>query len=165
MRNALRHYVAGLLAALLILQPVLGHSQPTSAPAKAKYERYRLPVGTRLKTPQGTFQGYTLEEMKVLLKMDVDLWAHQQLAPAMNQLLLDNTNLSINLQNQLKTKDVIIQVLEDERVRLTEKWTKENKLRHIAENKVSWTTWFAWGAAGVATLAATVLAVVLAVKE
>jgi len=145
--------VAVLLAALTL-------SQPAWVLAR---DRYRLPEGTRLKTPQGTFQGYTLEDFKVLLKMDVDLESFSKQIPKYVKLKEDLTKLSVNLTKQVISKDKVIYILQSERARLTVKWTEENRLRHLAENKVSWTSWLAWGCAGVMSiLSAVLLGIVLA---
>jgi hypothetical protein len=149
----------GLIAALLVA--VLA-SQPLVAGAR---DRYRLPAGQRLTTAQGTFQSFTLEDFKVLLKMDVDLESFSLQIPKYLKVQEDLTKLSVNLGKQLKLKDKTITVLQGERARLTKKWTEENRLRHLAENKVSWTSWFAWGAAGVMTVVAAVLAGILFVKD
>lgn len=148
-------FVAALLAAILASQPFVAGAR----------ERYRLPAGQRLTTAQGTFQGYTLEEFKLLLKMDVDLESFTQQIPKYVEVLENNDKLISNLHKQLELKDKSITILQEERVRLTEKWTEENRLRHVAENKGSWTPWLAWGAAGVATVVAAVLSVVLIAKE
>ena len=147
--------VAGLLVAILVSQPLITGAK----------ERYRLPAGQRLTTPQGTFQGFTLEDFKVLLKMDMDLESFSQQIPKYIKLKEDLTKLSINLTNQVNSKDKVIYILQAERARLTDKWTEENRLRHLAENKVSWTTWFAWGAAAVMTVVTAVLAGVLVAKD
>lgn len=147
--------IAVVLAALTASQPVWVLSR----------DRYRLPVGTRLTVPQGTFQGYSLEEFKVLLKMDIDLESFSKQIPKYIKLQENLTKLTVNLGNQLKLKDKTIKVLYSERDRLTKKWTEENRLRHIAENKPSVWTWLGWSAAAAATLVATVLAVILVVKD
>lgn len=147
--------VAALLIAVLASQPLVAGAR----------ERYRLPAGQRLTTAQGTFQGYTLEDFKVLLKMDVDLESFSEQIPKYIKLQENLTKLNVNLNEQLQLVNKNVKILQDERLRLTKKWTEENRLRHLAENKVSWTTWFAWGAAGVATLVAAILGVILVVKE
>ncbi len=147
--------MAGLLVALLASQPLIAGART----------RYRLPGGVRLTTPQGTFQGFTLEDFKVLLKMDVDLESYSQQIPKYIKLQENLTKLNVNFNKQLETSTLTVSILQAERGRMLKKWTEENRLRHLAENKVPWTTWLAWGSAAVATLVATVLAVILLVKE
>ena len=147
--------VAGLLAAALASQPLIAGAR----------ERYRLPAGQRLTTPQGTFQGFTLEDFKVLLKMDVDLESFSQQIPKYIKLQENLTKLNANLNKQLEVVNLNVKILQDERVRLTKKWIEENKLRHLAENKPSIMTWLGWGAAAVMGIVATVLAVILTVKD
>jgi hypothetical protein len=148
-------FIAFILALSVALQPVFALAR----------DRYRLPVGKRLTTPQGTFQGYSLEEMKVLLKMDVDLESYNLQIPKFAKVLKNSGELISNLRKQLESKDKSLKILQDERVRLTKKWTEENKLRHIAENKPSLWTWIAWSSAGAMAVVATVLAIVLVVEK
>lgn len=155
MRYMTVQMVAVLLAALIASQPVLVAARDT----------YRLPAGTRLTTAQGTFQSYTLAEFKLLLKMDVDLEGFSQQIPKYIKLQENLTKLNVNLGNQLILKDKTIKVLYGERDRLTTKWTEENRLRHLAENKPSVMTWLGWGSAAAMGIVATVLAIVLAVRK
>lgn len=147
--------VTVLLMAILACQPLLAETR----------ERYRLPAGQRLTTPQGTFQGYTLEEFKLLLTMDVDLENFSQQIFKYIKLQENLTKLNANFSKRLDLKDKTIKVLQDERLRLTKKWTEENRLRHLAENKPSWTSWLAWGAAATMTAITAVLVGILIVKD
>lgn len=153
--NAMCHITAVLLVLLTAFPP---------AAALAR-DSYRLPPGRRLVAPEGTFQAYSLAEFKLLLKMDVDLESFNKQIPKHIKLQEDSTKLIFNHRKQLELKDLSIKLLQDERLRLTEKWTEENRLRHLAENKPSWTTWFAWGAAGIMTVVAAVLAGILVAKD
>lgn len=147
--------VTVLLALLMALPP---------AAALAR-DSYRLPPGHRLTAPGGTFHAYSLAEFKLLLKMDVDLEAFSKQIPKYIKLQEDSAKLISNFNKQVELKDVSIKLLQDDRLRLTQKWTEENRLRHLAENKPSWTTWFAWGAAGLMAVVAAVLAGVLVAKD
>lgn len=144
-----------ILAALLASSPVLGQVRPL----------YKLPAGARLQTPQGTFQGYTLEEMKVLLKMDVDLEAYEKEIPKYKQSLEDFRKMMEAKDNILKSKDVQVDLLTKDQTRLTEKWSQENKLRLECENKPKFGSWVAWAIAAVTTATAIALGVTLAVRE
>jgi hypothetical protein len=148
----MRQIIAVLLVSLLAC-PVLARSP------------YRLPAGTRLQTTQGTFQGYSLEEMKVLLKMDVDLEFYGTEFPKYKQLLEDYRKLIEARDNILKSKDIQIGLLTKDQTRLTEKWSQENKLRHECENKPRFGSWVAWTIVAVTSTIAVTLGIVLIVRE
>lgn len=73
--------------------------------------------------------------------------------------------LTQNQKRQLSLADENIKILKDERKLLTEKWEKENKLRHECENTPAFGSWIAWGSAGAMGLVATVLAIILIVDD
>ena len=144
-----------ILVALLASSSVLGQTRPL----------FRLPAGTRLQTPQGTFQGYTLEEMKTLLKMDVDLESFEVQLPKI-KFSMESAEKAIKAQEvMLKSKDRQVDLLKQDQVRLTEKWSQENKLRHECENKPKFGSWVAWGIAAVLGATALALGITLVVKE
>jgi len=124
---------------------------------------YRLPPGTRLQLPEGTYQGYTLEEMKVLLKMDVDLEAYEKEIPKYKQSLEDYAKVLEAKEAIIKSKDKQVNLLKEDMARLTTKWSEENKLRHECENKPKFGSWIAWTIAAVATVTAIALGVTIAV--
>ena len=126
---------------------------------------YRLPAGTNLVLPKGTYQGYTLEEMKILLKMDVDLEAYEKEIPRFKEMIDNYTRITKAKDEIIKSQDTMIKLANADRERLTTKWTEENKLRHVCENKPRFGSWIAWGTAGVATTVATVLAIILTVRD
>jgi len=135
-----------------------------SSPALAR-PLYRLPAGTRLQVDQGTFQGYTLEEMKVLLKMDVDLEFYEKEIPRYKQSLEDFKKIVEAKDSILKSKDVQIDILKKEQTRITDKWSQENKLRLECENAPKFGSWVSWTIAAVMTATAIALGVTLAVRE
>jgi hypothetical protein len=147
--------VSVLLAALTASQPVL----------VAARDRYRLPEGTRLSVQQGTFQAYSLEEFKLLLKMDVDLESFSKQIPKYIKLQENLVDLNVNLGAQIALLSKNIKILYEERDRLTKKWTEDNRLRHLAENKVSWWTWVGFGSAVVMGVVVAVLAGILISKD
>jgi len=125
---------------------------------------YKAPKGTRIQVQDKTYQGYTLEEVKVLLKMDVDLEFYDQAFPKLKLEIDSYKQIMKAREEELKSKDNQITLLQQDRVRLSAKWTEENRLRHECEEKPSFGSWLSWGAAGAATLVALVLGVVLVVK-
>jgi hypothetical protein len=151
----MRRFLSGILVALLASSPALGQARPL----------YKLPAGVRLQTPQGTFQGYSLEEMKTLLKMDVDLESFETQLPKIKS-ALESAEKAIQAQEiMLKSKDAQIDLLKQDQTRLTEKWSQENKLRHECENKPKFGSWIAWGTAAVLGATALALGITLVVKE
>lgn len=156
-----------LLAALLFSQPVLAKtasSRPTGV-LTASVPLLELPEGKRLKTPQGTFQGYNLQEFKIILRIEADYksWGIQ---------LPEYRKINKYLQQEVKNRDEQIMlmqtqmgVMSEDRERLFKKWKEENLKRHLAENKPEFGSWIAWGAAGVMTAVAAVLAGVLIARR
>jgi hypothetical protein len=143
------------LVLILAMAPSLGMARTS----------YKLPPGARLQIAQGTVQSYSLEEMKILLKMDVDLEAYEKEIPKYKKSLEDYGKIVESMSIMLKSKDVQIDTLTKERVRITEKWSQENKLRHECENSPRIGSWVAWSIAGVATVTAICLGVILAVDK
>lgn len=150
------------LVVSLVLGPVaLG--QPASPPASQPV-LLELPKGERLRTPQGTFQGYSLEELKVILHIHADYRSWGQQMPRLRLQVEDQGNLINNQSKQLTLQAEQIKLLEGERKLLTEKWSKENEARHLCENKPAFGSWVAWGIAGVMTVVAAVLTGVVIYK-
>ena len=157
-----------LQVALLAVHGGVARAQPTSAPTSqpaASPTILPLPGGTRLTVPQGTFQGYNLSEFKTLLRIHADYQSWGQQLPLLKKNIKQYQELAGNLANQLKLQEKESIILKKERERLFKKWKEDNRLRHLAENKPSFMLWFGWGSAAVMGTVATVLAVVLAVKE
>lgn len=164
-------YLTSPLMALLLASLTLGPvalaqptSQPTAAPASQPV-LLKLPKGERLKTPQGTRQGYSLEEMKVLLHIYVDYRSWGLQVPKLKFQIDRYGKITLNQSKQLKLQAEQIKILHDERKLLTDKWSKENEKRHLCENKPAFGSWIAWGTAGVMAVVAAVLAGILIVKS
>lgn len=158
--------LVALLLASLTLGPVAlaqPTSQPTAAPASQPVLR-ELPKGERLKTPQGERQGYSLEEMKVLLHIYADYRSWGLQVPQLKLQVDRYGKITLNQSNQLKLQEEQIKILHGERRLLTDKWSKENEKRHLCENKPAFGSWIAWGTAGVMAVVAAVLAGILIVK-
>jgi hypothetical protein len=150
------------LVVSLVLGPVaLG--QPVSPPASQPV-LLELPKGERLKTPQGERQGYSLEEMKVILHIYVDYRSWGQQMPKLKLQVESYSSLTENQSKQLTLQAEQIKMLQGERTLLTEKWSKENEARHLCENKPAFGSWVAWSIAGVMTVVAAVLTGVLIYK-
>jgi hypothetical protein len=124
-----------------------------------------LPQGIQIKSQNIEYKAFSLEEYKQILVLEakfnalkVDLDYARELAALDDQLIgaLRDKIDSLKRTNVILVKD---------RDRLAVKWKDENRLRHLAENKVPWSTWAAWGVAGVATTAVAVLVVVLVVRD
>lgn len=120
-----------------------------------------LPEGTRLKLNQGTFQGYTLEEFKTVLKIYTDYRSFGQQIPLYQQNVLDLTEAQGALKQKVSSLELDNEKLTAELERKHKMWLEENEKRHIAENKPQFGSWIAWGIAGVATVAVAVLTGVL----
>ena len=125
---------------------------------------YRLPPGIRLQTPQGTLQGYTLEEMKIILKIDTDLEFADNVILKYKDTVSFMEQQITSQKKMLSSKDTQLDILEKDRKRLTEKWSKENEDRLKCENKPRIGNWVAWGTAMVLGAVAISLGVTLAVK-
>lgn len=124
-----------------------------------------LPKGSYVSVGEKKLRAYTLEEFKIVLHIYADYKAWHVQVPKLKDQVLKLTELSQNRERQLKLADANIKILEGERKLLTEKWEKENKLRHECENKPAFGSWIAWSTAGAMGLVATVLAVVLIVRD
>jgi hypothetical protein len=150
---------------MLVSHPVM--AQPTSAPTSQSVSEklLKFPAGKRLKTSQGTFQGYSLEEMKVLLKIDAEYRLCFEQTPIYDKLVNDYKELNENKAKQLILLKSQIQILNQDRDRITKKWTEENRLRHECENKPSFWSWVSWGVAAAATATAAILAGILVARD
>lgn len=160
-----------ILTAFFVASLVVGPyaiAQPTSAPTSIPTSQpvlKELPDGSRIKTKDGTFQGYSLEEMKVILHIHADyrVWGKQ--IPLLKKQVGDLTILSMNQSHQINLSAVEAGVLRLERDTLFKKWKEENLKRHLAENKPAFGSWIAWGCVAVATTVAAVLAGILIAKK
>lgn len=157
-----------LLVALLISQPCLVWAEPTSVPASQPDEEtvHAFPKGKRLKIKQGTFQAYSLDEMKTLLKIDAEYRSCcLNQIPIYVKLVNDYKGLSDNKGKQLILLKNQVSILLQDRIRITAKWKEENKLRHECENKTKFGSWIAWSVAAAATATVAVLAGILVAKD
>ena len=149
-------YLNVLLSILIVFLPASSLARPL----------YRLPVGTRIQTPKEELQGYTLEEMKMLLKMDVDLEFYETVQLPKIKEQLEATKKIIEAKDVIiGSKDGQLKTANQDRERLTNKWSEENKLRHECENKPKFGSWVAWGLAALLGGTALALGIVLVVKE
>lgn len=157
----MRVLISFLVVSLMLGPVALG--QPVSPPASQPV-LLELPKGERFKTPQGERQGYSLEEMKVILHIHADYRSWGQQIPKLKLQVESYSSLTENQSKQLTLQAEQIKVLQGERTLLTEKWSKENEARHLCENKPAFGSWVAWSIAGVMTVVAAVLTGVLIYK-
>ena len=148
--------VIALIISLFFVTPLKAEVQTSSS---------RLPIGTRINTGDEIYQGYTLEEMKILLKMETDLRTYEDERPKLLKLVTQNAIIIGSLQEQLSSRGHEINLLEHERQRLTKKWTITNKKLHECENKPPYGSWIAWGIAATSVITATVFGVVLFTQD
>lgn len=138
----------------VVLYPSLSYSK----------ELYRLPQGIRLDTERGMFQAYTLEEFKILLKMDVDLEYFEKDNVLYKKMFDEATRITEDQVKIVTSQDKQINILKNENSRLIEKWKEDNRLRHECENRPMFGNWIAWTLAGVAAVVALSFGIVLAVN-
>jgi hypothetical protein len=69
-----------------------------------------------------------------------------------------------SLRTQLDVLDEQVRVLQQERERLVELWTEENRLRLLAENKPDISRFIGWTTAGLFGVATLVLAIILGIS-
>lgn len=150
--RALTKFVVILLVCLL----------PATA-AGQQYTRYRLPEGTRLTVRNTTYQGFTLAEYTDLLRIDEDLRYFTARATTLDNQVTELTTASVELRRAVDACDQQKQILFDERLRLGRLLREENRLRHKAENAVSW-SWIPWSIAGGLAIATTILSIIVGVQ-
>ena len=123
-----------------------------------------FPTGKVFVINNERFKGYSLEEIKKLLLIDnsarsfeIQLFKYRKLLSDYD--ILTNT---LTIKSKLQENDIVL--LKKNADRLTKKWTEENRLRHLAENKPNFGNWIAWSCAGVTTATALILGTVLIAK-
>lgn len=150
----MRHILIAFLIGTLISGPVA--AQPSSQPVKRT-----LPKGRLIQN----HKAYTLEEMKTILHIYVDYKKWFDIVPEQKRQLKLFEDLTVNQAQQLKLRGQEVKTLREERKLLTKKWTEENRLRHLAENKPSFGSWIAWGTAAAMAALAAVLGGILIAKD
>lgn len=127
---------------------------------------YKLPTGKRVQVSGVTYQGYTFEEMKILLKIDIDLEFYETVQLPKTKQQLDELKKIIEAKDTIiKSKEIQLDLANKDRIRLTDKWSEENKLRHECENKPRFGSWVAWIITAATSTAAITLGIVLIVRE
>ena len=160
--------IAALLVGLLASQPALVLAQPTSPPSSAPASQpglLSLPKGRQLTTPQGILRGYTLAEFKVLLKIEASYRSWGLQLPTYRKMVSDFKQLTENQVKQVKLLQNQMLTLKTDRSRLSKKWTEENRLRHLAENRPNFGSWLSWGVAAAMAATAAVLAGILIARD
>ena len=143
-----------LLLFLLVFTPAL---------AQGQYVRFRLPDGHRCSVAAQTYQCFDLGEYTELLHMDEDLRYFTEVHEADLARIEALTHASDELRLSLDSTRANIETLEAERLRLTNMWEEENRLRHEAENRPDW-DWVPWTIAGGFAIATLVLGIVVGVQ-
>ena len=123
-------------------------SLPCLAQELDAHTTYRLPEGTRITVLGETYQAYTLSEYTALLLMDSDLLFYTEAYAQHLQELQTYAELTTDLATALSAANAQIDLLRQERERLTEQWTEENRLRLEAENGLGFGNWVAWSLVG-----------------
>ncbi len=125
------------------------------------YERYRLPEGRRCEVDGETFQCFNLEEYRELLFMDNDLRYYDEAWPRAQSQIEHLGNVADQLRLALTASEAALAVLSQERDRLLDRWTEENRLRLAAENRPVLGSPLAWAlAAGEAIVIVILLGVI-----
>lgn len=155
-----------MLALALMFAPMAAYAQPpVDQPETTHVQRYHLPDGMRWNIHGETYQCFDLDEYRALLRMDQDLRAAEILIPNLEARVTSYGNAAQQLQIALDLANEEIEVFQRERVRLTEQWTEENRLRLEAENRPIIGDWFGWGFAAVEAIALAILAGVIATHD
>ena len=145
--------LSSLLISILIMGPVW------AAPPR------QLPAGSQVEVGGNHLRAYTLEEFKIVLHIYADYMNWHTQVPKLTDQATKLSQLVENQNQQLKLRAGEVKILGEERDRLTKKWTEENRLRHLCENKPAFGSWIAWSAAGAMSLVATVLSIILIVDD
>lgn len=148
-------YLAVLVAFLCVFTPAVAAGQ--------EYTRFRLPEGRRCTVAGATYQCFDLGEYTELLHIDEDLRHLTELHTADLARIEALTHASDELRLSLDATRSSVETLEAERLRLTNMWEEENRLRHEAENRPDW-SWIPWTLAGGFAIATLVLGIVVGVQ-
>lgn len=143
----------------LIFLMVSNSARAQSLPVSER--KWVLPLGR----PIQDYRAYTLEEMKVILHIYADYKVWFDLVPVQKRQLEMFVQFVLSQTNQLQLRSQEVLVLKKELKRMSTKWEKENKLRHLAENKPAIGSWIAWGTAAGAFVLAAVLGGILISKD
>jgi hypothetical protein len=124
-----------------------------------------LPQGIQVKIHDIEYRAFSLEEYKQILILEANFKALEVDLKYANELAVLDNKLIGKLRDKIDSLKRSNTILVKERDRLSVKWKEENRLRHIAENKVPWVSWVGWSVAAAATVASAVLVVVLATRD
>jgi len=113
------------------------------------WTRHRLPAGRRCIVSGVPFQCFTLDEYKELLYMDIDLSYTLQMYALSLQRANKYERVFQLMLAAYDEHDRQIEILQQERTRLFDRWSEENRLRLEAENRPMFGSWIAWGLAAV----------------
>jgi hypothetical protein len=133
-------------------------------PSFVSADPFYLPKGKRLLVKGKTYQGYTLEEMKILLKMDLDLHVLDLELPKLKEIISKKDNIIKSKDKIISSKDIQIDLITKDRDRITGKWKEDNRLRHECEQKPRFGSWVAWTVAAITTGVAIGLGIAFGVR-
>lgn len=150
-------YLITILIVNLFLGPVVW--------AQPSIDFWPLPEGRIVETDDERYKAYTLEEFKTIIRIytDYKIWGSQ--ISFLQDQVDELVRLSVIKDNQLDLRLKEIEIYKRERDLLTEKYLKENKLRHECENRPNFGSWLAWGSAAVLGTIAIVVTGILISKE
>lgn len=117
----------------------------TSSYSYAQVDIHYLPQGTRCTVGGVTYQCFSLEEYKELLRIDVRLFTANTELTLLQQEIASYARQVTLLEQTLLIRDRQLERSHTELDRLLTMWEEENKLRLEAENRTSLGSFVAWG--------------------
>lgn len=114
--------------------------------AQDTYEVYRLPEGRKVVSVDDgdTYMGYTLGQFNELLVIDNDLRLSEGLVKMKGQIIVNQDKIMDLQERATKITEHSLEIVSDDRDRITEKWKADNKALHKAQNKpfINVNSWF-----------------------
>ena len=131
--------------------PIAGINEPLleDEAEEGSLQLHFLPPGIRCEFEGTTFQCFALQEYRLLLQLDNDLFHYQLRLETLEETIVSLERIQDQLNQAITGYQSQVDVLQTERRRLLERWTEENRLRLEAENVPDIGTWLAWGLVGV----------------
>jgi hypothetical protein len=124
----------------------------------------RFPVSVETNINGERYQAFDLGGFTELLAIDEDLSYYSRLVRiyvnTIDTLRLESFSLRERVRSLLTQRDL----LATDRTRLRSLWSSENRRRHRAETRVSFSSWFGWGLAAILAATTITLGFVVATK-